>query len=179
MCEKELVFTRDVIQERIKELGKEISGDYAGRELVLIGVLNGAFVFMADLMRSLDIPVQVDFVRLASYGSKTESTGEVRFTKDIELPITDKNVLVVEDIIDTGHTLSYFNDIIALHKPRSIKVCALISKTGRRKTPIVIDYVGFELERGFLIGYGLDYNENYRHLPDICSITINTPDSAS
>jgi hypoxanthine phosphoribosyltransferase len=179
MCEKKLVFPRDVIQKRVKELGKEISRDYAGREVILIGVLNGAFVFMADLIRFLDIPVQVDFVRLASYGSKTESTGEVMFTKDIELPLTAKNVLVVEDIIDTGHTLSYFKDIIALHNPRSIKICALLSKTGRRKTPIVIDYVGFELERGFLVGYGLDYNENYRHLPDICSITINTPDSAS
>ncbi|HED00065.1 MAG TPA: hypoxanthine phosphoribosyltransferase [Proteobacteria bacterium] len=173
MCEKKLVFPRDVIQNRVKELGEKISGDYAGREVILIGVLNGAFVFMADLIRFLDIPVQVDFVRLASYGSKTESTGEVMFTKDIELPLTAKNVLVVEDIIDTGHTLSYFKDIIALHNPRSIKICALISKTGRRKTPIVIDYVGFELERGFLVGYGLDYNENYRHLPDICSITMS------
>ncbi|MEW6328096.1 MAG: hypoxanthine phosphoribosyltransferase [Thermodesulfobacteriota bacterium] len=172
MYEKQLVFPRDVIQKRIKDLGEEISRDYAGRELILIGVLNGAFVFMADLIRFLDIPVQVDFVRLASYGSKTESTGEVRFTKDIELPITGKDVLVVEDIIDTGHTLSYFKDIIALHKPRSVKICALISKTGRRETPIVIDYMGFEVERGFLVGYGLDYNENYRNLPDICSITM-------
>jgi hypoxanthine phosphoribosyltransferase len=173
MCDKKLVFPRDVIQKRVKGLGKEISRDYAGREVILIGVLNGAFVFMADLIRFLDIPVQVDFVRLASYGSKTESTGEVMFTKDIELPLAAKNVLVVEDIIDTGHTLSYLKDIIALHNPRSIKICALISKTGRRKTPIVIDYVGFELERGFLVGYGLDYNENYRHLPDICSITVS------
>ncbi len=173
MCGNKLVFSRDVIQKRVKELGKVISREYAGHELILIGILNGAFVFMADLIRFLDIPVQVDFVRLASYGSKTESTGEVRFARDIELPITDKDVLVVEDIIDTGRTLSYFMDIIALHKPRSIKICTLISKTERRKTPIAIDYVGFELERGFLVGYGLDYNENYRQLPDICSITIS------
>lgn len=172
MFRKEIMFTSNEIQKRVKDLAEEISVDYTGCELILIGVLNGAFVFMADLIRFLNIPVRVDFVRLASYGSKTESNGEIRFTKDIELPLTGNDVLVVEDIIDTGYTLSYFKEIIALHNPRSVKICGLISKTERRKAPIVIDYVGFELERGFLVGYGLDYNENYRHLPDIYSLII-------
>ncbi len=167
MVKKEIVLTRDEIQKRVKALGEEISEDYAGREPVLIGVLNGAFVFMADLIRSINVPVQVDFIRLASYGSRTESTGDVRITKDVELPLTGKDVLVVEDIIDTGYTLSHFKEVIAIHQPRSVKTCALISKTERRKAPMAIDYTGFELERGFLVGYGLDYAENYRHLPDI------------
>lgn len=165
-----MVIKRDRIGQRVKELGEEISRDYIGSKPVLIGVLNGAFIFMADLIRFLDIPVQVDFVRLASYGSGMESTGEVRFTKDIELSLTGKDILVVEDIIDTGRTLGYFTEILALHKPRSIKVCALVSKTERRERPVVIDYTGFEVEGGFLVGYGLDYNEDYRYLQDIYAL---------
>lgn len=172
MFKKEVLFTREEIEKKVKELGEEISRDYAGRELILIGILNGAFVFMADLMRFMDIPLQVDFIRLASYGSKTVSSGEVRFTKDIELPLAGKDVLLVEDIVDTGYTLDRFKQIIALHKPHSLRVCTLISKTERREKPADIHYLGFEVERGFLVGYGLDYDENYRHLPDIYSLTV-------
>ncbi len=174
----DVVFTGEQIKRRVCALGERISSDYAGRDLTLIGILNGSFVFMADLVRSVTIPVQVDFVRLASYGAKTFSTGQVKLTKDIEVSVEDRDVLVVEDIVDTGHTLRFFRELIGRHNPRSIRICALVSKTERRSEPVGIDYVGFEVQSGFLVGYGLDCNEDYRHLEDIWRLEVNaTPES--
>jgi len=161
------VISGEAIAARVKELGKTISEDYAGKQLVLVGILKGAFIFTADLARAIDLPLEVDFVRLASYGSGTTSSGFVRITKDIETEIRGKNVLVVEDIVDTGHTLKYLRDVLALHNPSSVRICCLIDKKERREVEVEVDYVGFDVPRGFLVGYGLDYNEQYRHLNGI------------
>ncbi len=166
----EQIVSKEEIQKRVKELGKQISKDYKEKKLVVIGILKGAFVFMADLIREISIPLQIDFVRLASYGNLMQSSGEVRITKDIELNIEDKDVLVVEDIVDTGLTLQYLEEVLKLHKPASVKICCLIDKKERRQVPISVDYVGFDIPRGFLVGYGLDFEENYRELPGIFKI---------
>ena len=163
------VISPEAIQQRIRELGEEITRDYGKGPLVVIGILNGAFVFLADLVRALDLPVQVDFVRLASYKG-TDSSGQVTITKDVELILKDKNVLVVEDIVDTGCTLEYLKEVLKLHRPATVKICCLIDKKERRQVPIEVDYVGFDVPRGFLVGYGLDYDEDYRHLPGICHL---------
>ncbi len=155
------------IQRRVEELGTEITRDYKDSSLVLIGILKGAFVFMADLMRHIKLPLVVDFVRLQSYGATMESSGQVSITKDIELSIQGKDVVVVEDIVDTGYTLQYLKEILKLHEAASIRICCLIDKKERRKVPVDVDYVGFNVKKGFLVGYGLDYNEQYRNLPGV------------
>jgi len=161
------VLSSEIIKVRVHELGEQISKDYHGRPLVLIGILNGAFIFMADLIRNIQNSMQIDFVRLASYGSQAESSGRISITKDIELDIKDKEVLVVEDIVDTGYTLKYLKEVLKLHNPASVRICCLIDKKERRKVPIEVDYVGFDIPRGFLVGYGLDFDENYRSLPGV------------
>ena len=160
------VLSPETIQKRIRELGAEITRDYNKEPIVVIGILNGAFVFMADLVRAIDLPVQVDFMRLVSYAG-TESTGQVTITKDVELVLRDRHVLVVEDIVDTGCTLEYLKEVLKLHRPASVKICCLIDKKERREVPIEVDYAGFEIPRGFLVGYGLDYDEEYRNLPGV------------
>lgn len=169
MCKDELkeVLSAEAIKERIQALGRQITEDYAGKPLVLIGVLKGAFIFLADLCRAIDLPLQVDFVRMASYGSKQESSGRISFTKDIELDISGKDVLVVEDIIDTGHTIKYLKEVLMLHHPASVRICCLIDKHERREVDIKADYVGFDVKQGFLVGYGLDFAEDYRCLPGV------------
>jgi len=164
---KEVLFSKEVIEQRVRELAEEISGDYAGSELVVIGVLKGAFIFMADLIRSLRVPCKIDFAQLASYGSSTISSGEVIIRKDIDLSITDKDVLIVEDIVDTGLSLSFFVDALKQRAPRSLKVCVLLDKKMRRKAPFTADYTGFVIDDGFVVGYGLDCNEQARALPDV------------
>jgi hypoxanthine phosphoribosyltransferase len=164
---KELLISHDAIQSRIKDLASQISADYSGKELVVIGVLNGAVFFFADIVREMTIPLKIDFIRAASYGSTSTSCGEVRLTKPLEIPVTDKPVLIIEDIIDTGLTLSKILDIIREQGPESIKTCALIDKEERREKKVFIDYCGFKVKEGFLAGYGLDYNEQYRCLRDI------------
>ncbi|MEA3385142.1 MAG: hypoxanthine phosphoribosyltransferase [Thermodesulfobacteriota bacterium] len=161
------VLSFETIKARIHEMGEQISKDYHGRPIVLIGILNGAFIFMADLIRQIKNPLKIDFVRLASYGSQAESSGRISFTKDIELDIKNRDVLVVEDIVDTGYTLKYLKEVLNLHNPASVKICCLIDKKERRKVPIEVDYVGFDIPRGFLVGYGLDFDENYRNLPAV------------
>jgi len=161
------IISSDAIQHRIKELGQQITQDYKGRPLVMIGILKGAFIFLADLCRAVEIDMEIDFVRLHSYGSGMESDGKVRITKDIELDISGKDVIVVEDIVDTGYTLEYLIEVLKLHKPASVKICCLIDKKERRKVDVQVDYVGFDVKKGFLVGYGLDYDERYRHLPAI------------
>ncbi len=165
------VLAEEEIQKRVKELGKQISKDYQGKSLVLLGILKGAFIFLADLVREINLPdLEIDFVRLASYGREDKTSGKVQITKDLEIAIKDKDVLVVEDIIDTGLTLKYLEDYLFIHRPRSVKICCLIDKTERREIPIKIDYYGFRIPRGFLVGYGLDYAERYRHLKSIYEI---------
>ena len=163
--QKEILFPRAAIDEKVKELAALISKDYEGRELIVIGILKGAFIFMADLIRSLSIPCQVDFARIASYGSRSVSSGKVIMMKDIEMSIKGKDILIVEDIVDTGITLSYFVEWLKERNPRSLKVCAFLDKRGRRKVTFEADYVGFAIEDGFVVGYGLDFNEHYRNLP--------------
>lgn len=161
------IISEELIKKRIIELGKQITDDYNSKEIVVIGILKGAFIFMADLVRHIDCRVKMDFVRLASYGSSCDSSGTVCITKDIELDVNGKDVLVVEDIIDTGHTLKYFSEVLKLHNCKSVKICCLIDKKERREVEIQADYVGFQVEKGFLVGYGLDYAEDYRHLKGI------------
>ncbi|MBM4271526.1 MAG: hypoxanthine phosphoribosyltransferase [Deltaproteobacteria bacterium] len=164
---KEILFSREAIGRRVRELADGISRDYEGREVVLIGVLKGAFVFLADLIRNLRIPCVIDFVRLASYGSKTVSSGEIVITKDIETPIQGRDVLVVEDIVDTGLTLSFLVEKLKEKSPRSLKVCVFLDKKERRKVPFEADYVGYDIPDRFVVGYGLDCNEQFRFLPDV------------
>jgi hypoxanthine phosphoribosyltransferase len=166
----ELLFPREAIGRRVKELAEQISRDYAGRELLLVGVLNGAFIFMADLIRGISIPCRVDFVRLSSYGCGSQSSGEVRITKDLETPITGRDVLIVEDIVDTGLTLSHLLNVLRERQPASIRVCAFLDKKERRRVPFTAEYVGYSIPDRFVVGYGLDYNENFRFLPDVCML---------
>lgn len=164
---KRLLISRDDIARRVQELGAQISRDYRNKELIMVGILKGAFIFLADLVRALEFPVEIDFVRLMSYGAGTTSSGEVRITKDIELPIKDRHVLVVEDIVDIGYTLYYLRQHLALKHPLSLKVCCLIDKKERRAVDVPLDYVGFTVEKGFLVGYGLDCGEKMRNLPEV------------
>jgi hypoxanthine phosphoribosyltransferase len=168
--QREVLYPRKVIEKRVKELAAAISRDYEGEELIVIGILKGAFIFMADLIRCLSIPCRVDFTRLASYGAGASSSGKIIISKDIETSIKDRDVLVVEDIVDTGLTLSFLVDWLKERNPRSIRVCAFLDKRKMRKTPFEADYVGFTIDDGFVVGYGLDFNEQGRFLPDICII---------
>jgi hypoxanthine phosphoribosyltransferase len=161
----EVLIDRDVLQSRIKELGEEISTDYAGRDLLLIGVLKGAVFFMADLMRNLTIPCEIDFMAISSYGDSTDSSGVVRILKDLDINIEGRDVLIVEDIIDSGLTLSYLMRNLEAREPASLEICALLTKPERREADVPVRYIGFEIPNRFVIGYGLDFAERYRNLP--------------
>jgi hypoxanthine phosphoribosyltransferase len=165
------LLSQEQIASIVQGLANQISKDYAGKELVLVCILKGAFMFLSDLIRHLRIPVQVDFVRLASYGSGMKTSGKIEVTKDIEIPIEKKDVLIIEDIIDSGRTLQFLKDRLALSGPRSIKVCALLDKKARREVDMEADYLGTEVDDIFIVGYGIDFNENYRHLPEIYYVT--------
>jgi hypoxanthine phosphoribosyltransferase len=168
--EKKLLFPRQEIARRVGELADQISRDYAGQDLLLVGILKGAFIFLADLVRALAFPVEVDFVRLRSYGAGTQTSEEVHITKDVEVPLKDRHVLVVEDIVDAGLTLDFLLGHLASHQPASIKICCLIDKRERRQVEVPLDYVGFTVAKGFLVGYGLDCGEKLRTLPEIYEI---------
>ena len=170
MTQKKVIFSRRQIAQRVEELAAQISRDYAGRDLLLVGILKGAFIFLADLARALEVPTQVDFVRLMSYGTGTATSGEVHITKDVELPIQGRHVLIVEDIVDAGLTLDFLLGHLARHRPASLKICCLIDKRERRQVEVPLDYVGFTVERGFLVGYGLDCAEKFRTLPEVYEI---------
>jgi hypoxanthine phosphoribosyltransferase len=161
----EVLIDRDVLQRRIEELGEEISSDYAGRDLLLIGVLKGAVFFMADLMRNLTIPCEIDFMAISSYGDSTDSSGVVRILKDLDINIEGRDVLIVEDIIDSGLTLSYLMRNLEAREPASLEICALLTKPERREADVPVRYIGFEIPNRFVIGYGLDFAERYRNLP--------------
>jgi len=170
MDDKKIFYDRQQIATRVRELGQEISKDYQGRPLVLIGVLKGAFIFLADLAREIDLDLQIDFIRVASYGDATTTSGTIRLTKPPEIDLAGKDILLVEDIVDTGTTLAWLHQYFAEHKASSVKICALINKFERREEEVEVDYVGFQVNNGFLIGYGLDYAEQYRNLPAIYAV---------
>jgi len=161
------LLAKEDVHRRVGRLAREISRDFAGREVLLVGVLKGAFIFLADLARRVSIPVQVDFVRLASYGAGRESSGKIRITKDLETSVRGKDVLIVEDIVDTGLTLEYLFGRLKARRPRTLKTVALLDKPSRRKTRFRPDYVGFTIEDRFVVGYGLDCDEEYRNLSGI------------
>jgi hypoxanthine phosphoribosyltransferase len=161
----EILVQGDDLQHRVRQLAEDISRDYEGRELLLVGVLKGAVFFLSDLMRHLTVPVEVDFMAVSSYGSSTDSSGVVRILKDLDQPIAGKEVLIVEDIVDSGLTLSYLLRTLRAREPLSLEVCALLTKPERRKVELPIRYVGFEIPNRFVIGYGLDHAEQFRNLP--------------
>ncbi len=163
----QVLLSREQIRVRIDELGREIARDYAGRDLHLVGVLKGACTFLSDLCRSIDLELTLDYIAVSSYGAATKSSGEVRLVKDLDQGLAGRDLLVVEDIVDTGLTLNYLRNLLAAREPRSIKVATLLSKPSRRLVPVQVDYVGFTIEDRFVVGYGLDYNERHRNLPDI------------
>jgi hypoxanthine phosphoribosyltransferase len=166
----EVLVSSEDVQRRVAELGEEISRDYAGRSLLLVGVLKGAVFFLSDLMRFIDIPVEVDFMAVASYGSATDSSGVVRILKDLDASIEDRDVLIVEDIVDSGLTLQYLMRNLGSRNPRTLEVCALLTKPERRKVDLPTRYVGFEIANRFVVGYGLDYAERHRNLPFVAAL---------
>ncbi|MBA4368656.1 MAG: hypoxanthine phosphoribosyltransferase [Desulfobacterium sp.] len=166
------VLSKDEIREMVSVLARKISSEYEGRSLVLIGVLKGAFIFLADLTRNITIPHEIDFLRAASYGSGTTSSEKIKLTKKVETKLHGKDVLLVEDIIDTGITLEYLIEYVKSLQPASIKVCTLIDKHQRRQKEIKIDYAAHIVQEGFLVGYGMDYAEGYRNLPDIYHLKL-------
>jgi len=169
---KEIVLDRATIQKRVQELGQAITKDYMGKKLVVIGVLKGAFVFMSDLIREIDLPLVTDFIQVSSYGSSASSSGTITLVASPNHPIENVHILLVEDIIDTGLTMQWLARHFSEQGAASVRNCSLIDKSERREHQVAIDYAGFAISEGFLIGYGLDYNENYRNLPAIYHLTI-------
>lgn len=166
------VLKKAEIEELTTSVARQISSDYKGRPLVVVGVLKGAFIFLADLVRRITIPVQVDFVRAASYGSGATSSGKIELTKEIDIDIAGKDVLVVEDIVDSGRTLTYLTDYLKKFKPETVRVCTLLDKHERRQSKVKVDYACHTIDKGFLVGYGLDYDEAYRELPAIYHLKL-------
>lgn len=163
----EILYTEEDLKKVVAELGKQISEDYKDKNLFMVAVLKGSLMFMADLMRAITIPCQIDFLAVSSYGSGTKTSGEVRLIKDLDVPLENKDLLIVEDILDSGVTLSYLKKALTARNPKSIKICTLLDKPERRRADIVADYHGFCIPDAFIVGYGLDYAEYYRNLPYI------------
>ena len=163
-----VLVSSDDLQQKVRELGERITGDYRAGKLLLVGILRGAVVFLSDLMRHLELPCEIDFMEVSSYGTGTSSSGVVRILKDLEEDITARHVLIIEDIIDTGLTLSYLLRSLQARKPASLEICALLTKPSRRRVELDVKYLGFEVPDEFVVGYGLDFAGAYRNLPDIC-----------
>ena len=170
--EKSLLFSAEDIARQVQRLASQISRDYEGGELITVGVLKGAFIFLADLIRHLAIPTKLDFVRLSSYGASTESSGNIRIVADVEIDLQGQDVLIVEDIVDSGLTTAFLRNHLLTKKPRSLRICTLLDKTERRSVQIPLEYVGLHLDKGFVVGYGLDCNEAHRQLPDIYQLIL-------
>lgn len=162
------LLTREQIADRVAAIGQQITQEYEGQSIVLIGVLKGACLFLSDLARQIKLDATFDFIAVSSYGAAKQSAGEVQLIKDVTTPLQQKNVILVEDILDTGLTLSFLKKIFTARQPKSLKTAALLDKTSRRTVPVQADYVGFQIPDEFVVGYGLDYAERYRNLPDIC-----------
>ena len=165
---RNILISEEQISIRVKELGKQITEEYKGKDLLIVGILKGCMLFLSDLVRAVDLPLTMDFMVVSSYGSATKSSGVVRIIKDLEREIEGKDVLIIEDIVDTGLTLSYLIENLKTRNPKSVKVCSLLDKPERRKVPVDIEYVGFKIPDEFVVGYGLDYSEVYRNLPFVC-----------
>ena len=180
MSQLKVLIPRADVAQRVRELGAQISKDFAGQSVILVGVLKGAAIFLSDLARNLDLDATFDFIGVSSYGNRPtpsqelmsgwDSTGEVKLTKDVDQSMKDRNIILVEDILDTGLTMTYLKQLLMARQPRSLKVAALLDKPSRRKLPLEGDYVGFKIPDEFVVGYGLDYAEKYRNLPDICVV---------
>lgn len=165
---KKILVSKEAIAKRVAEIGAEISHDYEGEPITLVCTLRGGCVFFADLMRAIEGDVEIDFIAVSSYGAGTSTSGEVKMVKDLSEPITGKNIIIVEDIIDTGVTLSYLKRLLLTRNPKSLKICTLLDKPSRRKVEFKGDYVGFEIENEYVVGYGLDFDQKLRHYPDVC-----------
>ena len=168
-----ILFDEHALANTVERLGTQISRDYQGQELLVICILKGASVFMADLIRKIDLPIQIDFMAVSSYGHSTQSSGVVKINKDLDTDIENRHILIVEDIIDSGLTLKYLSENLQSRRPKSLKICTLLDKPERRKTHLSIDYTGFEIPDVFIVGYGIDYAEHYRNLPYIGVISPN------
>lgn len=162
------LITKEEIAQRVNEIGRQIAADYRGEPLVLLCVLKGSFVFAADLARAIDAPARLEFLGVQSYGNSTQSSGAVQITQDVTRPLEGEHVLIVEDIVDTGLTSSFLIDALSSRKPASVKLCALLHKPARARTSVPIDYLGFTIDDVFVVGYGLDYAQKFRNLPDLC-----------
>ncbi|HVP51831.1 MAG TPA: hypoxanthine phosphoribosyltransferase [Terriglobales bacterium] len=172
----EVLITRDQITRRVAEMGREITRDFEGQSVMLVGVLKGATIFLAELARNIELDATFDFFGVSSYADRVRQSGEVRLTKDVDTSLEGRNVILVEDILDTGLTMNYLKNVVMTHQPRSFKIAVLLDKPAHRIQPIEVDYLGFTIPDVFVVGYGLDYAEHYRNLPDIC---ILPPDAYS
>jgi len=170
--EPHILFRREEIEATVKRLAAEIKRDYQGKHPLLLGILKGSFMFMADLIRLLNFPLEVDFIRLSSYGGSQESSRRIKVVQGFRSPVKGRDVLVIEDIVDTGLTISFLLHYLWKRKPASLKLCALTDKPARRQVPVTIDYLGFTVPNKFIVGYGLDWNEKFRNLPDICVLEV-------
>ena len=170
--EPRILFTRDEIENKVKKLAGEISQDYDGKHPLLIGVLKGSFIFMADLIRHLNFPLEVEFIKLSSYGRSRSTPGEIKVAQGLRSKIRSRDVIIIEDIVDTGHTIAFLLDYLKKKRPASLKLCALTDKPSRRQVPVNIDYLGFTVPNKFIVGYGIDWDEKFRHLPNICFIEV-------
>ncbi len=166
-----VLYDRETLNRRVRELGEKISADYKGKKLLMVCILRGASIFFADLIREIDLDLEIDFMATSSYGSGTASSGEVKLQKDLNSPVAGRDVIIVDDIIDSGLTLAYLKKLLEARDPASVKICALMNKPERKATDIDIDYVGFVVPNEFVVGYGLDYNEKYRQLPEVCVLS--------
>lgn len=167
---KQVLVSEEEIARKVEELGKRITEDYRGKDLLLVGILKGSVIFMSALAQKIELPVQMDFMAVSSYGKSSTSTGEVRINKDLDFSVEDRNLLIIEDIIDTGYTLAYLIDNLKKRGAKSIKVCTLLDKPDRRKVDIDVEYLGFAIPDEFIVGYGLDYAEQYRNLPYVAAL---------
>ena len=167
-----ILFRREEIEATVERLAAEIKEDYQGKHPLLIGILKGSFMFMADLIRFLDFPLEVEFIRLSSYGRGRSTPGEIKVVQGLRSPIKGRDVLVIEDIVDTGLTISFLLDYLRKRKPASLKLCALTDKPSQRQVPVTIDYLGFTVPNKFIVGYGIDWDEKFRYLPDICFVEV-------
>ncbi len=168
----QILFSREQIEATVSNLATEINNNYRGKHPILIGVLKGSFVFMADLIRHLDFLLEVEFIRLSSYGRGRSTPGEIKVVQGLRSPIKGRDILIIEDIVDTGHSIAFLMDYLQKKKPASLRLCALTDKPSRRQVPVTIDYLGFTVPNKFIVGYGLDWDEKFRYLPDICFVEV-------